>query len=285
MSWNRSNGASIAQKKKSGNGNGLVKGAVALVLTVAIGVVVWLMFSTSSSKVEKDDSSSRRLIKEVKPAAAPTNKVEKVVEKREKPYWEQDNTNGFNAAMIRKWKFHRRPKPSITNDVAHSHPKMKCEIFDTYAENTIAVLLTLEPGTSLVGMPRYGEDFEKEFLRSCEVPIIVTKDDDEYTRQLKEDMIATKIELRDRMAQGEKLGDIITESRREAMRLGQIKQDIIDQTREIIRETGANEDDARSYFEAANKLLAEKGITPIRPTIFNMRAILRRAKKGKSRNE
>ena len=201
---------------------------------------------------------------------------------REIPFWERDDTNGFNSAMIRKWKFMRRPKPAFTNDMAKNIPKLPCEIFDSYVENEIAVLMTLRPGASIIGMPKYGEDYEREFVESCQRPIIIGKDDDDYTQQLKKDMIEVKSDIISRMQNGEKVGDIIRASRVEAQRLSQIRDDIVAELRRCIHENGAEGSDAELYYEAANKMLEQHGIDPVRPLSISKLWLRRRVDEPKN---
>ena len=284
MAWNRPSESgeanSCSLQKRSGD-RFPVRGAIAgAIVVLGAAVVAWWILSDASAPVAEDgDGTKKGRIKEVTPAAAP-----KAEEPKTKPAvvprWLQDDTNGMNAATLRAWKHAHRPKPSFTNDCAKSRPKPKCAIFDTYAENTLAVLMTLEPGKMLTGLPKYGESFEREFLKSCETPIIVTAEDDEYTRKLKQDMIAVKIEVRDRMANGEKFADIVNEARKEAMRLAQLKRDILGNVRATIKETGADEKDAELYYEAANKMLEKEGIAPIKPISLNKRSLLRRVQNG-----
>ena len=256
-----------------------VRGIVAGALVVALAMVAYLLFFFSSAerphRVEKAKKPAR--IKEVSPpppTAAPKDRQASPKPEKEKPkkmrYWEQPTTNGLTDAQIRKWKHVRVPPPSYTNNAMLLRPKSHFEIFDTRAENEIAMLLTIEPGTGLVGSPNYDEAFKKEFLKSCETPIVVKDDDSEHDKKLKRDMIQTKIELRQRMSDGEDICKIMADARLEAMRLGQIKQEIVGQAHELFKEA-KTEEELDDSIAAANEMLESKGIAPIK-----MGPILRR---------
>ena len=272
-------------KKSAASHFGLARLVVWAVVGFAVAGIAYFFAMQSGAVSEKMEKKAKKgLIAEVKPEisqggaeAEETHESVKAEPSREIPFWEQDNTNGFNSAMIKKWKFMHRPKPSFTNDMAKNMPKLECEIFDSRVENEIAVLMTLKPGASMVGMPKYGEEYEREFLESCEQPIIISEEDDEYTKQLKRDMIQVKIELMDRMRNGEKIGDIIREARMEAQRLSQLREDIVSTLRETIADADSD-DDVDLLYESANKMLEAYGISPIKPLSISKYWLQRRLK-------
>ena len=146
---------------------------------------------------------------------------------------------------------------------ADGNPTFKRSIFKNVAENEIARLITLRPGDSLIGTRRYDERFESEFKKSLESPIIVSKDDSPEDAELKKTMIAVKIEICDRLAEGEKLKDILDETKSELQRLARIKRNI---QQEVLSQTNGDMDEAevQTYIDAANILLEKEGIAPIK---------------------
>lgn len=249
-------------------------------MVVLVAAVAWFV-STRNADVEdtKEDKKSKisGTIKEVNPSIPVSRPVEptEVKKKTKVPYWELPTTNGLSEAQIRKWKHRRVPPPSYTNNAMRLRAKPEFEIFGTRAENEIAMLLTIEPGQGLVGSPNYGEHFRKEFMKSCETPIIINPEDSDYVKQLKKDMIATKIDLRQRMADGEDICKIMSDSHEEAMRLGLIKQEIEGQTRELLNSARTPEE-LEDSINAANLLLEQKGIAPIKISPIMKRNLLRK---------
>lgn len=146
---------------------------------------------------------------------------------------------------------------------AEGNPIFKRSIFKNVAENEIARLITLRPGDSMIGTRRYDERFENEFKKSLETPIVVSKDDSPEDAELKKAMIAVKIEICDRLAEGEKLRDILNETKNELQRLARIKRNI---RQEVLKQTTGdmNEADVQTYIDAANILLEKEGIAPIK---------------------
>lgn len=146
---------------------------------------------------------------------------------------------------------------------AEGNPTFKRSIFKNVAENEIARLITLRPGDSMIGTRRYDERFESEFKKSLETPIIVSKDDSPEDAELKKTMIAVKIEICDRLAEGETLKDILNETKSELQRLARIKRNI---QQEVLSQTNGDMEEAeiQTYIDAANILLEKEGIAPIK---------------------
>ena len=245
---------------------------------VALAAIVALLVCSTGKDAagNGDKPATSRTIKAVQPQLS-TNKTEKA----EKPvplyatkFWELDEskTNGFTEGMIRKWKLARRPLPKELPKATYK--KDKYAIFSHRSENAIAGLLMHKPGQGMIGTPVYGEKFEQDFLESCEEPIFVDENDDEYSRNLKELMKQTKIELRQRMADGENLSQILLDTHKELQKLGQIRQDIETSMRKAIAENAETEADVNDCFEAANVLLESKGVAPMRPNPILMKSLM-----------
>ena len=265
--WNKPSAANQPAVKKGGvKSPSLIKGAIVGAVAVVIGIVCIFAFSGKSKKPVKDTGTKPAKINDVTPAVA--KQEEKVVKSAEgaRPlhYWELPTTNGLTETQIRKWKFMHEPAPSYTNRVMASRPRPKYAIFKTRPENEIAALISAKPGASMVGERRYTDKFKEEFLKSCEVPIVVSEDDDEYTANLKREMNQVKIELRQRMADGEDLGQILADTRKEIQRLAQVKKEVEAEMRKMIKETAVTEEDVDTCIDAANKLLESKGVAPVR---------------------
>ena len=125
------------------------------------------------------------------------------------------------------------------------------------------MFMTMVPGEGLVGSPDYDESFREEFLKSCETPIIIDEDDTEYEKQLKREMEELKIDLRQRMRNGEDICEIMTETREEMMRLGVVRQQIEGEMRNMLSDAESVED-FDDCIEAADRILEAQGIAPLR---------------------
>lgn len=149
----------------------------------------------------------------------------------------------------------------------------KTHIFIHPSDNQIANLLRLEPGIGTFGNRDY-KGFKEAFLKSCKEPIMISEDDDDWTKQLKRDVIDTKIELRERMANGEDIEEIMRETRYEYKKLAGIKGLIEAEVRNSLLNDDVTSDDMKNLVTAANKLLEDKGIPPLKINPFVQRRIL-----------
>jgi len=205
--------------------------AVAVIAASAI-LAVWYFGGRSGKRPSEDarpakKQPSRELQTPPRTTPAPLPNV--VADEKPIPYWELDesHTNGFSEAQMRKWRNVRRPR---MKPFTRERPKAKYEIFDHRSENMIACLLAAKPGTGFIGTPNY-KGIDEDFLKSCESPIIVTKDDDEYSASLKRQMIEVKIDIKERMDAGESLADILQSSREEMQKLASYRQFLAEEIR------------------------------------------------------
>ena len=278
------NGKVKPRKPADGKKNPAVaKGLVAGVIVVAVAVGAFL-FLTKDKATAPEDAKPKKPAKihEVTPVKITPKPVEEKVVTPEKPKplrkWEYpvERTNELSAAELRKWKVMHRPPPGYTNDTARTEAPPEYAIFDHHSENEIACLLTLTPGTTLVGTPIYGKRFTEDFLKSCETPIVITEDDTPEQADLKRLMIDTKIDLRQRMSEGEDLGKILLDTREEFQRLASYKQMLQQELNEIKKDDSLSTEEIDDFVKAANKMLEEKGIAPIKLSPISRRAMMRR---------
>lgn len=185
------------------------------------------------------------------------------------------STNGFTDAQMRKWRAMRRPPPGYTNDTSRAEARPEHAVFAHPSENRIALYLSLEPGTSLVGEPQFGEAFRRDFLKSCEMPIAVSDDDAPEIRELKRAVAETKADLRARMEAGEDVCDVMRETHREFQRMAQTRAAVESLVRERVAEGAETEEDVDLVVAAANRMLEAQGVAPIRMTPVLRRALLR----------
>lgn len=251
---------------------------ITALLLAGVGIVSYLFVRGG---IESGDSPKQKgnptyiAEKQTTPDVKRTEPQKPVPEKKPR-YWERPTTNGLSACQIAKWKFANTRPPSYTNNYIHSRERAPFEIFGTRAENEIACLLTMDPGQGLVGSPNYGNQFRDEFMKSFETPIIISSGDGEFEKRLKKDMIDAKIELKQRIADGEDICQIMTDTRNEMMRLSQLRQDIIESTHNLIREEASSTSDIDDFVKAANTVLENNGIAPIMVNPLTKRMLRKR---------
>ena len=128
----------------------------------------------------------------------------------------------------------------------------------------------------MIGSPVLGERFRQQFLKSLEEPIIVTAEDSPEDAQLKRDMIATKIDLKARMDEGEDICKIISDTHREVQDLARYKAMLQKEIHEASKNPDMTMEDVDDLISAANQMLDAKGIAPITLGPISRRLIQRR---------
>lgn len=241
---------------------------VAVMVVAAIGVVVWLSFSTDD-KVEIEEAPKPKAVKT--PAPMPEKPKPVKVEKPEEPAPVKidpnarptkvgETVNGY--IKLPSGRLHK-VRGVITNSVSAIQTKGKYEIFEHHCENEIACLLTIQPGQGLVGTPRYNGRFTKEFLESLKKPIVINDDDSEEDKELKRNVNLAKQELKAAYDRGEDIEKIMLDTRREYQDLAMYKQELRQLIYEYKKTENPSDQDVEDYVTAANKLLEAKGIAPL----------------------
>ena len=267
MAWNKPSTENQQQKKPSAKVPSAYRGIIAGAVVVVLGVLCLWLFSGKETRQDAASTKERGRIKEVAPSIS-TNKVAAV---EEKPNPNLETYRDARGILRYKVGNGRVPDPNLkTHKNTPTRDKdgnkrfgSKYTIFENRSENEIARLISMPPGTQMFGTRRYDDKFEADFLKSCETPIIVEKGDSEYVKNLKKAMNETKIEIRNRMAAGEKLADILTETRKELQRLAAYRRDLKRETADMLQSGTLSDQDADDVITAANKMLEQKGLNPI----------------------
>lgn len=281
MAWNGSDGAAKPQKVAKKSKPSVFRGLLAAIIVICGAAGVYFMFlgpATGGGARDKAKAKPAK-IAEAEPDIAPSVEPEEP-QQPEKPlrFWEVDaaHTNGFTEMQMRKWRKEHMPPPGYTNNAVLTKPKPAYAIFNHSCENLIAAYLTLTPGEGMIGTPMLGERFRQQFLKSLEEPIIVTEDDSPEDAQLKRDMIATKIELKARMDEGEDICDIMSDTHREVQELARYKTMLQKEIRDASNNPEMTMEDVDDLIDAANMMLDAKGIAPITLGPISRRLIQRR---------
>lgn len=260
MAWNRGDPNQKPVVKKPAKWHGLV----ALVAIVVVGVAAIFIFKGDDVSAPSTKYKAPSTIREVTPAAAPTNKVEEVkpkpIDPNARPTKVGEVVNGY--VLLPSGRMHKRVG-IITNYAAH-RVKGPYEIFKHHSENEIAAFLWMKPGQGIVAVPPYNGRFLKDFLASLKEPIVVSKDDSPEQAELKRAVTDAKIELKAAYDRGEDIEQIMMDTRKEMMALSNYKQELKHQLYEFRQQENVTEQDVEDFVAACNKLLEKKGIAPMK---------------------
>ena len=251
-----------------------IKGAVAGAAVIVVAFVAWFFLVPKPQTAPAPAPPPKKHVAP-KPAATPkprpkpavTNAVAKPAEPKPvkidpnaRPEKVGEIVNGY--IKLPSGRLHRI-RGEVTNDVSRTSVS-KYEIFEHHCDNEIACFLTMTPGEGLVGDPRYNGSFKAEFLKSLETPIVVNPDDDEYARDLKIAVRDTKIQLKAALDRGEDIEKIMLDTRREMQDLHNYKRLLQNELSEYRQREGVTDDDVEDFIKAANIMLAEREIAPLK---------------------
>ena len=244
------------------------RGIVAGVAVVALAIGAYYFLTTGRGNGEQEAAHQPKTPEKIAvatPDPAPPKPVEPKpeptkVDPNARPTKVGEVVNGY--VLLPSGRLHKRTGV-ITNSVA-SRAKGAYHIFDHASDNEIACYLSMKPGDALVGPARYTGRFKERFLESIKTPIIVTKDDTPEQAQLKRDVIATRLQLKDALDRGEDIEQIMIDTRRELQDLAKYKAELRTQFNELRRSECKTDEDVEHLLEACNKMLETKGIAPMK---------------------
>ena len=285
MAWHRNNhtGKRIPSRSKRGFPSVLL--AASASLAVFCGIVLWWAAGRGKAHDSDDTRPSRaRPIAEVRPAIRPADNPPQEAESPRPrsnvpPEQQVMHTNLYGYVI-------NRPSTAvvITNKVDDADRPFEERVFENSADQKIAGLLLLKPGEMLVGDPSslFGRGFARAFLKSIESPIIIGKDNDEATAELKRAVIESKIEIKARHDAGEDIGELMAREYKELQTLGLYREELKDQIAKLARDKSLREEDMEDFVKAANMMLEARGASPLQmPRFAARRFLLERRRQGK----
>ena len=287
MAWNRpsedgrANTPGSPRRGRSPRPTVAVRGAVAgAIVVVGTAIAAWWLWP-SQERGEDDASTKRGLIKEVAPKLTQVRQEKLdhpgMVKVRGKWYPEYNKAGG-KIWISKDWvRYH---SPVVYTNSASDRLSKAARIFTNYADRELADLITAPLGTVVIGEIKYGPVFVKQFLESCKEPILVSPDDDEWTANVKRSVKEAKIEIMSRYNKGEDIAQIMTDTRKSLQDLGVYKLELMKTMRESLNKARNDPEQTKDIYDAANMLLAERGIEPIKlPTLLKNKLKLNETKK------
>ena len=268
MAWNQTTTYSKKRTIRKG-GKGLFYCAIAAAVTcVAIGI--WLFIP--SGDLPKTDVNSPSVQRKAKIADA-------------KPVANKDRPNQVRIQQPTKEEKHKPLPPQRVGELRDGYRLLPSgrlhrvlgtikvkdttnewleKAFPEPSDQLIAGLITIEPGESLVGdSESYYRNFAEQFQASLLNPIRIEKDDDQYIRELKEAVKATREELVARLKAGEDIVQIMVDTRKQYQELGLYRNEIRDLVRKNLADGEMSAADYEDLVKAANIMLEERGSKPL----------------------
>jgi hypothetical protein len=235
------------------------------------------------SKGEKKTTRKTSPIKRAKEKEAP----KKVESEKEKDV-EMVLVNGKPTPRIEDGIVKYPPWGVGKNDVTGGVHRIKTIeelVFKNAGDLKIAGLLTTEPGEMLIGdnEEMFYRDFKKDFLKSLETPIVIEKDDSPDVVALKKAVHETRMELKERLDNGEDIAQIMIDTRKELRELGAYREELKKMVEDYRNKEAASSQDLQDMVNATNKMLEERGAKKITMPEFYYKQIDLKAQLQKER--
>ncbi len=256
-----------ASRASGGKSPSAVRGIVAGIAVVALAIGAWFFFKDGTPAPKDEGKAKPKRVREVKPAkpkspkpAVDTNKVEKpapvtVAETKVEPEPEAPKPNPRLAPSTAK-KYPRRVIPR------KPEPPQK---FKYDSDDLIGGFLEITPGDQIEGGLRFdkiGRDFEKSLTEDV---ALAEGQDNEYNRQLREQVREIKKEIQKIMREENKtFGQVMQEQFDQLIEMGQYKRDLEQELRKIRKSGEYTAEEYDKFIEGCNKMLENKGCSHLK---------------------
>lgn len=234
------------------------------IVVIALAVAAWyyLLPTIEQVKTKREKKTSR--IAEATPEIAEQTAVEEAPkEEPVKPLGPQkagEVRNGMR--MLSSGRLIPVSKTTVTSGVARVTLVEKT--FKCGTDRQLAYLLEIEPGEGLVGDSSfYYANFKEDFLKSLDEPIIYDKEDEPYVKELKAGVSALRQEIKERIAEGEDVEQLLIETRNQMQELGLYRKELEDQVLQLSQDGDMSQEDYEDLVKAANLMLEERGSKPL----------------------
>lgn len=278
MSWNGSGEKGRAptpvapQRVSPSVVKGALGGLVAVVVVLAVG---YFMFGGEDAVPEKKTEKRQAQIKNVTPAAAPTNAAPVQLTEKGKRQREIDRLKAMFAGKempkgikTRIYYLENPPQSTYKVEVPHSYLRHP-------TERDIASVVLAMPGTEFLDVLTYGENFNTDFMNALVDKIEINADDDEETRRVKESVTEAKKEIaRICREDGKKPNEVMNEYAKMMYDLGKFQRNLTAQLSAIRKNPDYSDEDVKDFYRAANKMREERGLEPLKVPKLASRAFV-----------
>lgn len=239
-----------------------------IALAVGIGAIgVFIMSSGSGMAEAKAKPAKKSHIETVVPSIPTNRAVEAVDEPIRDPsiISVRKTINPFTGEEMMFTNRHKQVKANagvISRDsfLKNKHqPKRK--LFKHHSENYICGLMRTPLGVPIV-RGRLPKNFDEDFVKSYAEEIKIEPEDTEEDIALKQAMIDFKEEVKDQIANGASVSQMVLDSREEQNRLAEYRKNLMRTIADLRRE-GATREELNEAREAANIMLDNKGLKRI----------------------
>ena len=276
MAWNGSNSAGDGaasmkspcnQTIKQSNNQTVRHGIVAGLIVVALGGAAVWWFVGGGKGIDRPASNGRdrarpSRIVEATPHITTNASVKTVV--AEKPREKTRAEIMMEGRDTNKWMYVKNPLTGeeYVSRIFRPTDQFKTKaLYKNQALNELDGILFSDMSDELVGLTidkRFMDSLQQAFIDGVEQ----NADDDEETSARKSEMKSTLDSLRESLKNGEDIQAMIKDALHEHRKVAALK-DQMKEERRIMREEGATTQEIEDFEDACNKILDEKGASPM----------------------
>lgn len=262
MAWNRSTGEGEKPSTTTSRPK-FIRGLIAALIVVAGSVAACFWFMPEIVKPDEKQLRTDSKIEEVTPAHSATNPANPSTSSTLASQGEQSpevvtvGTNGAERAKGPK-------KPIHPFRIVRRNADRK-QLFHTFADVCISRLVNSTPGNMMFCTFTY-DGFAEKFKKALDTPIVIDPDDTPEEIEKKKAVIEARAELKERMAKGEDIEQVMREAEAESRRLANYREQLRRDLAKAMRERKFGADDMQDYVDAANKMLKDNGLQPLKYT-------------------
>ena len=151
----------------------------------------------------------------------------------------------------------------------------KKKLFHNIADIYISRVVNSKPGNLVVGTLNY-DRFEEQFKKALEQPITFDEDDTPEDVAKKQAVIDTRAELKKMLDRGEDIAKVMREAEAEGRRLWEYRRSLHMEIAKAMKEGKFKADDMQDYVDAANLMLKDKGLSPLKYPQFWVNSLRQR---------
>lgn len=146
------------------------------------------------------------------------------------------------------------------------------KLFHNISDIHISRLVNATPGRAMIGTMNY-DRFAEQFKKSLDTPIVIEEDDTPEEVAAKQNVIETRAELKKMLDNGEDIAQVMRETESELRRLYNYRQNLSKELAQAFRERKFSADDMQDYINAANKMLKDNDMEPLKHPEFWVRQL------------
>ena len=278
MGWNGSGRVSTTRKTEPRKSAALAKpsylrGILAgLAVAVVAGLVVYFVMGRDEhpQRAEESGKQDRKIAQKKPHLPSKTNRVARAEAAKPVPRIRVKPGPGNTGYS------HIDYGPIQTNKPIKARQWIADRCFPCTTDRKIAGFLLMTPGDSVIGeYENYYKNFNKQFLRSLETPIIIEETDTAEEKELKEAVRDMRKELKDRLDAGEDLEKTMKDTWYQMKELAAYKEDLEKQVKQIFKEKRGklSDQDMADLINAANEMLDSRGVSRLAMPSFLSRRL------------